>query len=129
MKKHMKTKIILLAALMGAAAMSANAGVNFGFSIGFPTPVFVSPPVVYAPPVSPAPVAVVQATPPCPGAGYVWTPGYWAVYPTGQVWVAGAWHYRPTYVTYGHDRDDRHGWRDNHDRDGHGGHDHDGYRR
>ena len=113
---------------MGAAAMSANAGVNFGFSIGFPTPVIVSPPVVYA-----APVTVVQ-TAPCPGVGYVWAPGYWAVYPTGRVWVAGAWHYRPAYVGYGHDRDDRHNGhdgydRDRHDRDGHNGHDHDGYRR
>jgi hypothetical protein len=118
----MKTKMILLAALMSAAAMSANAGVNFGFSVGFPFPVIVSQPAVYA-----APVTVVQ-TPPCPGVGYVWTPGYWAVYPSGRVWVAGAWNYRPGYVVYGRDRDDHrngHDWNRGHDR---GGHDHDGYR-
>lgn len=127
----MKTKIILLAALMGAAAMSANAGVNFGFSIGFPTPVFVSPPVVYG-----APVAVVQPTPPCPGVGYVWSPGYWSVYPTGRVWVPGAWRYQSTVVVYGRDRDDRHFGhdydrhdRDGHDRDGHGWNNHDGHGR
>jgi hypothetical protein len=33
----MKTKMLLLAALVGAAAMSANAGVRFGFSIGLPS--------------------------------------------------------------------------------------------
>jgi len=124
----MKTKIILLAAPMGAAAMSANAGVNFGFSIGLPFPVIVSQPAVYA-----TPVAVVQ-TPPCPGVDYVWTPGYWAVYPTGRIWVTGAWHYRPGYVVYGRDRDarhDGHDWDRGHDRDGHdrNGRDHDGYRR
>ena len=43
----MKTKMILLAALLSAAAMSANAGVRFGFSIGFPPPVIVSRPVIY----------------------------------------------------------------------------------
>ena len=42
----MKTKILLLAALLGAAAMSANAGVRFGFSIGLPLPIVVSTPVV-----------------------------------------------------------------------------------
>jgi hypothetical protein len=113
----MKTKIILLAALLGATALSANAGVRFGFSIGLPVPVMVSPPVVYS-----APVAVVQTTSPCPGVGYVWTPGYWSVYPTGRVWVPGAWHYRPTYVVYGHNRDARHDRHDayrGHDRNGH----------
>jgi hypothetical protein len=112
---------------MGAAAMSANAGVNFGFSIGFPMPVIVSTPVAY-----PAPVAVVQPTPPCPGAGYLWTSGYWSVYPTGRVWVPGAWRYHPTVVVYGRDRDDRHNghdWNRGHDREGHNGHDRDGYRR
>ncbi|MGA2684860.1 MAG: hypothetical protein ABSF51_07390 [Verrucomicrobiota bacterium] len=45
----MKTKTFILAALLGAAAMSANAGVRFGISIGLPLPVVVSSPVVYAP--------------------------------------------------------------------------------
>ena len=126
----MKTKILLLAALMGAAAMSANAGVRFGVSFGFPAPIAVSRPVVYAP----APVTVVQTPSVCPGVGYVWAPGYWSVYPTGRVWVAGAWHYRPTQVVFGHGRDGRyHGHdgydRDRHDRDGHGGQGHHGYRR
>src|SRR5579859_860050 len=121
----MKTKMILLAALLSAAAMSANAGVRFGISIGFPSPVIVSRPVVYAP----APVTVVQTPSVCPGVGYVWAPGYWSYYPNGRVWVSGGWHYRAADYDRGHDHDgyNRNGHdRDGHDRDGHG---HDGYRR
>jgi hypothetical protein len=97
----MKTKILLVAALVGAAALSAHAGVRFGFSLGLPLPVVVSTPVVCATPVAPAPVAVVQTVPPCPGVDYVWVPGYWSYYPTGRVWVPGAWCYRPIHVVYG----------------------------
>ena len=57
----MKTKIFILAALLSVAAMSANAGVRFGISVGLPLPVVVSSPVVYAP----APVTVVQTILPC----------------------------------------------------------------
>jgi hypothetical protein len=116
----MKTKIFILAALLGAAAMSANAGVRFGISIGLPLPVVVSSPVVYAP------VTVVQSVPPCPGVDYVWAPGYWSYLPTGRVWVAGAWHYRATDYDRGHARDSYN--HNRHDRDGHD-RDHDGYRR
>ena len=114
----MKTKMLLMAALLGAAALSANAGVSFGLSIGLPVPVVVSAPVVYATPVAPAPVTVVQTVAPCPGADYVWVPGYWSGLPTGRVWVAGAWHYWPAHVR-GYDRDGHYG----------GWHGRDGYRR
>ncbi|MGA7522296.1 MAG: hypothetical protein WBW84_07420 [Acidobacteriaceae bacterium] len=33
---------------------------------------------------------VIAAVPPCPGVGYIWTPGYYA----GAVWVPGSWIYR-----------------------------------
>ena len=94
--------MILMAALVGAAAMSANAGVRFGVSIGLPLPVVVSTPVVCATQVTPAPVTVVVTVPPCPGADYVWMPGYWSYRTTGHVWVSGAWRYRPAHVVYGH---------------------------
>lgn len=71
----MKTKMLLLAALVGAAVMSANAGVRFGFFIGLPLPVVASTPVVCATPVAPVPVTVVQTVPPCPSVDYVWVPG------------------------------------------------------
>ncbi|HUB20352.1 MAG TPA: hypothetical protein VL990_17055 [Acidobacteriaceae bacterium] len=38
---------------------------------------------------------VVAVVPPCPGVGYIWTPGYYA----GTVFVPGRWIYR------GYDRD------------------------
>lgn len=69
--------------------------------------------------------------PPCPGPGYIWTPGYYA----GTVWIPGRWAYRAYYgpryyhhdeYYYHHDRD----W--NHDHGHHYGwykHDDDHYRR
>jgi len=99
------------------AAVSANAGIRFGISIGLPLPVVVSTPVVCAP----APVTVVQTVPAGPDVNYVWAPGYWSYRPTGRVWMSGGWHYRPTHIGRGHDRD--------RDRDGDGDRDRGGYRR
>jgi len=50
--------------------------------------VFVS--VNIAPPVLP-----VYAQPPCPGDGYIWTPGYWAYGDDGYFWVPGTWVVAP----------------------------------
>jgi WXXGXW repeat (2 copies) len=33
--------------------------------------------------------------PPCPGDGYMWTPGYWSYAPAGYYWVPGAWVQAP----------------------------------
>lgn len=46
--------------------------------------VFIS--VNLAPPVLP-----VYTQPPCPGDGYLWTPGHWAYGPAGYYWVPGVW--------------------------------------
>ena len=46
--------------------------------------VFIS--VGFAPPVLP-----VYVQPPCPEAGWMWTPGYWAYGPDGYYWVPGTW--------------------------------------
>ncbi|HEY3763100.1 MAG TPA: hypothetical protein VGN23_15245 [Verrucomicrobiae bacterium] len=118
----MKTKLLVVATLLGTAVMSANAGVYFGINIGLPrTVVIASPAPVYATPVvvvQPAPVyaapvvvatapaAVVETVPACPGVGYVWTPGY---YTTAHAWVGGSWDYRPAHFDhgrgyFGHDR-------------------------
>src|ERR1700734_1152548 len=104
----MKTKFLLTAALIGAVSLSAHAGVRFCCSVGLPLPPFPVPVVTVATPApvvcaTPAPIAyvapapVVTVTPPCPVAGYVWAPGYWA----GRVWVGGYWH-APVHVAYGH---------------------------
>lgn len=84
--------MLLIAALVGAAAMSANAGVRFGFSMGLPLP------VVVATPVGPVPTAVVVTVPASPRLDYVWVPGYWSYRTTGYAWVRGSWCYRPAYV-------------------------------
>jgi len=47
--------------------------------------------VTIAPPVLPA-----YTQPPCPGDGYMWTPGYWAYGPEGYYWVPGTWVVPPT---------------------------------
>jgi hypothetical protein len=49
--------------------------------------VFIS--VGFAPP--PLPVLVLADQPPCPEAGLMWTPGYWAYGPDGYFWVPGTW--------------------------------------
>jgi len=51
----------------------------------------VSVSVTIAPPVLP-----VYQQPPCPGDGYIWTPGYWAYGPDGYYWVPGTWATPPT---------------------------------
>jgi WXXGXW repeat (2 copies) len=51
--------------------------------------VFVS--VAIAPPALP-----VYTQPPCPGDGYIWTPGYWAWGPDGYYWVPGTWVVAPS---------------------------------
>ena len=111
--KLMKTKLLLTAALVGAASLSAQAGVHFGFSFGLPLPVpviAVAAPVVVAAPVCSAPEVVVAA-PACPGPEYVWTEGYWRVSDHRRAWVAGCWQYRPAHVVYGHEYGHEHGWR------------------
>jgi hypothetical protein len=42
------------------------------------------------------PVLPVYEQPPCPGDGYIWTPGYWAYGPEGYYWVPGTWATPPT---------------------------------
>ncbi|HEV3239754.1 MAG TPA: YXWGXW repeat-containing protein [Casimicrobiaceae bacterium] len=62
--------------------------VTFGSSVLSFAAVFVS--VNIAPPVLP-----VYAQPLCPGAGYIWTPGYWAWGDDGYYWVPGTWVFAP----------------------------------
>lgn len=134
----MKTKLLVLtAALIGAASLSANAGVFV--SINFPLPRIVvaapvppvpvivtapAPVVCAAPVITPvaytAPVTpVVETVPPCPVEGYVWVPGYWGV---GHVWVGGCWRPGPAVHVgaWHYDRDnDRHYDNDHHYDRGH----------
>jgi len=65
-------RVMLLALFLCAIPASSFAGVFI--SVGF------------APPVLP-----VYVQPPCPEAGLMWTPGYWAYGPDGYYWVPGTW--------------------------------------
>jgi len=69
-------RCLVLASVVLAISASSFAGV------------FVS--VNIAPPVLP-----VYTQPPCPGDGYIWTPGYWAYGPDGYFWVPGTWVVAP----------------------------------
>jgi len=42
------------------------------------------------------PALPVYEQPTCPGAGYLWTPGYWAYGADGYYWVPGTWVMAPT---------------------------------
>lgn len=50
-------------------------------------------PVAQAP--QPPPALPEYSQPPCPGDGYMWTPGYWNYQPTGYFWVPGVWTRAP----------------------------------
>src|SRR5277367_6433680 len=42
------------------------------------------------------PVLPVYVQPLCPGAGYIWEPGYWAYGDEGYYWVPGTWVLPPS---------------------------------
>jgi hypothetical protein len=50
-------------------------------------------PVAQAP--QPPPQLPEYSQPPCPGDGYIWTPGYWNYATTGYFWVPGVWTHAP----------------------------------
>lgn len=111
----MKTKILLAVAALGAASLSAHAGVRIGVSIGLPLPVVVvaapacPPPVVVATPVCPPPAVVTTAyvgAPPRPGPDYAWVAGYWTVGAYGRVWVPGVWRHHAVTVAVWHGHGD-----------------------
>lgn len=68
--------LVALLGLMLVVPVSSFAGVFI--SVGF------------GPPALP-----VYVQPPCPGVGYMWTPGYWAYGPNGYFWVPGTWVMAP----------------------------------
>lgn len=69
-------RLILLASILTGLSAASFAGVFISVSI--------------APPAIP-----VYEQPLCPGAGYIWTPGYWAWGDDGYYWVPGTWVIAP----------------------------------
>jgi hypothetical protein len=72
MRLFRSARLLLLALAVLLLPATSNAGV------------FIS--VNFGPPVLP-----VYVQPPCPEAGLMWVPGYWAYGPDGYYWVPGAW--------------------------------------
>ena len=103
--KRVLGAFVLAAATLIPAARAHAAQVGIAVQIGPPAPAY------YA-----------GYAPPCPGPGYIWTPGYYA----GAVWMPGRWVYHTHYYGsryydhdayyYHHDRD----W-DDHDHGNHNG--------
>jgi len=80
MRKTTVICCVLFAALMLALPSTTAAQISVGVGIS----VHIGPPVL-----------PVYAQPVCPGAGYIWTPGYWAYGPVGYYWVPGTWVVAP----------------------------------
>ena len=74
--KTLQTMRYALLVLVLLASVSSLAGVFISVSFG--------------PPALP-----VYEQPPCPSAGYIWVPGYWAYGPEGYFWVPGTWALAP----------------------------------
>ncbi len=74
--RKLAASIAMLFALLSWSAFAPTASAQIAVGIS----VHVGPPAL-----------PVYAQPPCPGDGYLWTPGYWAYGPVGYYWVPGVW--------------------------------------
>lgn len=77
---------IRLLALTAAAALLAACAAE----VRVAAPVYVPPAAVVEVGVAPPPLPV-YVQPPCPVAGWLWTPGYWGWASAGYFWVPGTW--------------------------------------
>jgi YXWGXW repeat-containing protein len=79
MRKSHIAGLVLLAAGMVFMPARSSAQISVGVAV------HIGPPAL---PVYEQPI--------CPGAGYLWTPGYWAYGDDGYYWVPGTWVMAPT---------------------------------
>ncbi len=84
MSRQPRTRLASIRVLMLAASAALLAACAAQVRVAIPPPAVVE--VRVAPP--PLPVYV---QPPCPVAGWLWMPGYWAWAPAGYYWVPGTW--------------------------------------
>ena len=75
----MKRKLTWLLALLLALSFGAHAYAGIQFSVK------IAPPLI-----------AVFDQPPCPGDGYIWTPGYYQYGDYGYYWVPGQWVLPPS---------------------------------
>jgi hypothetical protein len=76
--KSLLCRSLALFLLLGIVPAAAMAQVSVGIGIGV---------AIHTPP----PALPVYVQPPCPGDGYMWTPGHWAWGDAGYYWVPGVW--------------------------------------
>jgi len=67
---------------------------GYGDSGGYDGAGYDEPQIIVRAAIAPPPLPYYQQ-PPCPDAGMLWTPGYWAYGPEGYFWVPGTWVYPP----------------------------------
>jgi hypothetical protein len=79
MRKSHIAGLVLLALVMVFMPARSSAQISVGVAV------HIGPPAL---PVYEQPI--------CPGAGYLWTPGYWAYGDDGYYWVPGTWVMAPT---------------------------------
>ncbi len=79
MRKIHVVVLVLLAAIVMFMPSRSSAQISVGVAV------HIGPPAL---PVYEQPI--------CPGAGYLWTPGYWAYGPDGYYWVPGTWVMAPS---------------------------------
>jgi len=79
MRKSHIAGLVLLALVMVFMPARSSAQISVGVAV------HVGPPALPA-----------YEQPICPGAGYLWTPGYWAYGDDGYYWVPGTWVMAPT---------------------------------
>ncbi len=78
MRKIHLVGLVMLAAIVMLMPVQSSAQISVGVAV------HIGPPAL---PVYEQPI--------CPGAGYLWTPGYWAYGPDGYYWVPGTWVVAP----------------------------------
>jgi len=76
-----------------SAPQSASPDNGSDYSESADDSTYAEPPVATAP--QPPPALPDYQQPPCPGDGYIWTPGYWNYASTGYYWVPGVWTRAP----------------------------------
>ena len=76
-----------------SAPQSASPDNGSDYSESADDSTYAEPPVATAP--QPPPALPDYQQPPCPGDGYIWTPGYWNYARMGYYWVPGVWTRAP----------------------------------
>jgi hypothetical protein len=81
----MRIKVLVVSLMVLVALLVVPNASSAAPSVGVAVSIRVAPPIL-----------PVYAQPICPGAGYIWAPGYWAWGVDGYYWVPGLWQLPPS---------------------------------